>query len=696
MNTLAQRLSALGLGPREVKALAVPLLVVLMLAMMILPLPPLMLDFFFTFNIALSLVVLMVAVYTVKPLDFAAFPIILLFTTVMRLSLNVASTRAVLMDGHTGPGAAGKVIESFGHFVIGGNFAVGIVVFVILVVINFVVITKGAGRIAEVAARFTLDALPGKQMAIDADLNAGIIDQAEAKRRRQEVGQEADFFGAMDGASKFVRGDAIAGIMILVVNVIGGLAIGIIWHNLSAATAANNYVLLAIGDGLVAQIPALVISLAAALIVSRVGKDEDAGSQMTNQLFGAPKSLGITAGVMGIIGLTPGMPHFVFLTFAALCGFGAWWLTQQKAAAAASPATQAEVDRTAAPSNEATWDDLVPVDVLGLEVGYRLIPLVDKGQDGELLKKIKAIRKKFAQEVGFLPSSVHIRDNLELRPSAYQILLKGVVVGTGEAVNGMLLAINPGHAQVQLQGTPAKDPAFGLPAVWIESAQREYAQMHGYTVVDAATVVATHLSQVLTTQAAQLLGRAEVSQLVEHFAKFAPKLIEDVVPKMVSIAVFQRILQNLLEEGVHIRDLRSIVETVAEHAGQTQDPLELTARVRVALGTAIVQQIYGPVQELSMIAFEPELERLLGQAFMAGPDAGLEPGLAETLLRATQSAVERQEMQGLPPALLVPDRMRAPLARLFKRAAPRLKVVAHSEIPENSSIRVSTVLGVQA
>ncbi len=676
------------------QALAVPLLVFMVLAMMIVPLPPFALDLLFTFNIALALVVLMVAVYTRKPLEFAAFPIVLLLTTLMRLALNVASTRVVLTEGHTGPDAAGKVIEAFGHFVIGGNFAVGLIVFAILIVINFVVVTKGAGRIAEVAARFTLDAMPGKQMAIDADLNAGIIDDKEAKRRRAEIAQEADFYGAMDGASKFVRGDAIAGILILLINIIGGLAIGTLQHGLPLSAAVNNYALLSIGDGLVAQIPALVISIAAGLIVSRVGReDADMGTQMLGQLFSTPRVLGLTATILAILGVIPGMPWLVFLLLAAACGYAAWWLARRARQIQAQAVQPAPVE--ASPSQEASWDDILPVDVLGLEVGYRLIPLVDKGQDGELIKRIKAIRKKFAQDIGFLPPPVHIRDNLELKPSAYRVLLKGVVIGEGEAFNGMLLAINPGGITQTVPGTPTKDPAFGLPAIWIEPRTRDAAQVLGYTVVDCATVIATHINHLLLSHAGQLLGRQEVQALIEHIGRFAPKLIDDVVPKLIPLATLQRVLQNLLDEGVPIRDMRTIVETLADAAQRTTDALELTAQVRSALRASIAQALFGTTRELAVIALDPELEKVLMQSIGAGgaEAPAIEPGLVELIQRGAAQAAQRQEDMGLAPTLLVPDRLRVPLARLLKRAAPRLRVLGHAEVPETSTIRVSTVLG---
>ena len=686
-----QAAGKLGLGATLLKSLGAPVFIVMVLAMMVLPLPPFALDLLFTFNIAMALMVMMVASQMVRPLDFAAFPSVLLITTLLRLSLNVASTRVVLLEGHTGPGAAGKVIESFGHFLVGGNFAVGLIVFAILVVINFIVVTKGAERIAEVGARFTLDAMPGKQMAIDADLNAGLIDEKEAKRRRIEVGEEAEFFGSMDGASKFVRGDAIAGMLILVINIVGGFIIGVVSHDLSAGDAADRYVLLAVGDALVAQIPGLLISVAAAMVVSRVGKEQNIGNQIGSQVFGSSKALGITAGIIGTLGLIPGMPHLVFGLIAVAIGTLAWWIKRRDALAKAAPPAPAA---DAQPANaEASWDDLQPVDTLGLEVGYRLIALVDKTRAGDLHSRIKGVRKKFAQEVGFLPPAVHIRDNLELKPSAYRVLLRGAVVGEGEAFPGMLMAINPGGATVKLPGTVTVDPAFGLPATWIEERQRDMAQMNGFTVVDCATVVATHLSHLMQVNAARLLGRTETQQLVEHVTKQAPKLIEDVIPKMVGIATVQKVLQLLLEEGVHIRDMRSIVECIAEFAATVTDPAELARRIRVHLAPAIVQQIYGPTKELDVIALEPELERLVTQALTSPHGAALDPGVADTLTREAANTARKQEDLGQPACLLVPDVIRVPMARLLKRAAPRLKVLGHSEIPETHSIRIGSIIG---
>jgi flagellar biosynthesis protein FlhA len=679
------------LGGVGLRAAAMPMLIIMILTMMILPVPPFLLDLLFTFNIALAIIVLLVSLYTLKPLDFAAFPTVLLVTTLLRLSLNVASTRVVLLNGHSGADAAGKVIEAFGQFLVGGNYAVGLVVFFILVVINFVVITKGAGRIAEVSARFTLDAMPGKQMAIDADLNAGLIGEEDARRRRREISQEAEFYGAMDGASKFVRGDAVAGIIILLVNVIGGLVIGVMQHDLDVAHAAKIYTLLTIGDGLVAQIPALVISTAAGIVVSRVGSDQSIGDQLIAQLFNKSQVLMITAGILGIMGMIPGMPNFAFLLLAALLGGGGYLIAKRPAVVEAPAPEPAE----ASPSLEASWNDVVPVDTLGLEVGYRLIALVDKAQDGELLKRIKGLRKKFALDVGFLAPAVHIRDNLELRPNAYVITLKGVEIGRGESYTGMYLAINPGHVSNALPGAVTRDPAFGLPAVWVEAGMREQAQTFGYTVVDAGTVIATHLNHVMQTHAAELLGRQETQQLLDHVGRESPKLIEDLVPKLLPLGTVQKVLQRLLEEGVHIRDMRTIIEVLAEHGAKVQDAGDLTALVRVALGRAIVQQLYPGGHELQVMALEPNLERVLLQAVQSksGDAAGIEPGLVDTLLREAGAAAQQQERLGLPPVLLVPAELRVLLARFLRRAVSQIKVVAHSEIPDTSTIKVTALLG---
>ena len=685
-------------APGNIRQLAGPLLIILILSMMVLPLPAFVLDLMFTFNIAVSVMVMLVAMYTRKPLDFSVFPTILLVTTLLRLSLNVASTRRVLLEGHTGPDAAGKVIEAFGHFLVGGNTAVGLVVFIILTVINFVVITKGAGRIAEVGARFTLDAMPGKQMAIDADLNAGLIDEKEAKKRRAETSQEADFYGAMDGASKFVRGDAVAGILILGINVIGGLIVGVLQHNMELGQAATNYTLLTIGDGLVAQLPALIISVAAGLVVSRVGDEGDMGSQLIGQVFTNPQVLVLTAAILGILGLIPGMPNFVFLLLASGLGYLAW----RGGAQAPEAVEEAAAGPSAAPvippeSQDASWSDVTPVDVLGLEVGYRLIPMVDKGQDGELLKRIRGLRKKFARDIGFLAAPVHIRDNLELKPNDYRIVMKGVEIGTGSAFPGQFMAINPGRVAGPLSGRETTDPAFGLPAVWIDASQREQAHALGYTVVDASTVVATHINHLILSHASELLGRTETQALLEHIAKESPKLVEDLVPKLLPLATVQRVLQNLLDEGVNIRDMRSIVEVLAEHAPRVQDPLELTSRVRQALGRAIVQGLFPGNGEVQVMALDPGLERILMQAMGGGGDGGaIEPGLADTLLRETAAAAQRMEDIGLPAVLLVPAPLRWLLSRFLRRSVPSLKVIANSEVPETRLIRVSAMIAPMA
>lgn len=671
-----------------------PLLIVMLLAMMVLPLPPIVLDFLFTFNIAFSIIVLLVAMNTVRTLDFLVFPTILLVTTLLRLSLNIASTRVVLLDGHTGPGAAGAVIESFGHFLVGDNYAVGLVVFVIMVVINFVVITKGAGRIAEVGARFTLDAMPGKQMAIDADLNAGLIGEEEARRRRSEIAQEADFFGSMDGASKFVRGDAIAGILILMINIVGGLIVGVLQHGMDVGGAAKIYTLLTIGDGLVAQIPALIISTAAGLVVSRVGTEQNSGQQMMSQLFAKPQALVITGGIIGLMGLIPGMPHLAFLVLGGGLGAGAYFIHKrnlvQQQDTAAPVAAQAVAE-----THDVSWSDVTPVDTLGLEVGFRLIPLVDKAQDGELLRRIKAIRRKFAQDVGFLPPVIHISDNLDLRPNAYRITLKGVEIGMHEAQPGQFLAINPGRVTAPVSGTATQDPAFGLPAVWIDASQRDIAQQQGYTVVDAGTMVATHISQLIHANAADLLGRQELQQLIDHLSRDTPKLVEDVIPKLLPMVTLQRILQNLLEEGVHIRDMRTIVEVIAAHAARIQDAGELTALVRIALSRAIVQQLFPGKADLQVITLDPDLERLLMQSTQAGTADGLvfEPDLADTLMRGARQAAQQQEQLGLPAVLLAPGLLRPLLSRFLRRGIPRFSVLAHAEIPDARSIKVTSVIG---
>lgn len=646
------------------RMLTAPILVVLILMMLVVPLPTVLLDMLFTFNIVLSLIIMLVTLYLTRPLDFSAFPTALLFTTLLRLSLNVAASRVILLHGQNGEGAAGAVIESFGKFVVGGNYAVGIIVFAILVVINFVVITKGAGRIAEVSARFTLDAMPGKQMAIDADLNAGLIDQEEARKRRADVAQEADFYGAMDGASKFVRGDAVAAILILFINLIGGLIIGVFMHGLSVGDAAQNYTLLSIGDALVSQIPALVISMAAGIVISNVTTGQDVGRQLVSQLFTHPRVLAITAGILGLIGLVPGMPHLAFLGAAALLIGVLWWQHKRQKETAAQAQAAPEAAAPAEPE-EVSWEQIEPVDTLSLDVGYRLIPLVDRNQGGELLGRIRGVRKKFAQEMGFLVASVHIRDNLELRPGGYRIALKGVDIGSGDIFPDLLMAINPGQVMGELQGTPTKDPAFGLPAVWINKELRDRAQTLGYTVVDPSTVLATHLHHLLQTHAAELLGREEVEGLLAHLSKRSPKLVEDLVPKLISADRLRKVLQNLLTEGVPIRDMRTIAEVLAEHAGQVNDTDELTARVRLALGAYIVQSLSPNGQELSAAVLDGQLEQILLSSLRADPQqAAVEPGLAQRLMDKARDLMQRMEAQGATGVLLVSAPLRQFLARL--------------------------------
>jgi len=693
MANLAEKLRLPGnIKETQWQVLAGPVLIMMILSMMVLPLPAFILDLLFTFNIALSIMVLLVAMFTQRTLDFAAFPTILLFSTLLRLALNVASTRIILLEGHTGADAAGRVVEAFGHFLVGGNFAIGIVVFIILVIINFMVITKGAGRIAEVGARFVLDGMPGKQMAIDADLNAGLIGEDEAKRRRSEVTQEADFYGSMDGASKFVRGDAIAGILIMVINVIGGLLVGVVQHGMAVGQAGETYTLLTIGDGLVAQIPALVISTAAGVIVTRVATDQDVGEQMVGQLFNNPRVLMLSAGVIGLLGLVPGMPNFVFLLFTAVLLGLAWWQRGQQLAPKKQPESASLIKTQETPATaEASWTDVQLEDSLGMEVGYRLIPMVDHTQNGELLGRIRSIRKKVAQEVGFLPPVVHIRDNMDLPPARYRILMKGVEIGSGDAYPGRWMAINPGTAAGTLPGEPTVDPAFGLAAIWIDSALKEQAQIQGYTVVEASTVVATHLNHLIGQYASELFGRQEAQQLLDRVTQEMPKLTEDLVPGVITLTTLHKVLQNLLTERVSIRDMRTIIETLAEHAPVQNDPQELTSVVRVALGRAITQQWFPGSGEVQVIGLDASLERLLLQALQGG--GGLEPGLADRLLVQAQAALQQQEMSGAPPVLLVNHPLRALLARFLRRNLPQLVVLSNMELSDNRQIRMTATIG---
>jgi flagellar biosynthesis protein FlhA len=662
----------------------------------VLPLPAFLLDVFFTFNISLSIMILLAVIYVRRALEFAAFPTVLLGATLLRLGLNVASTRIVLMNGHTGSHAAGHVIAAFGQFVVGGNYAVGMVVFTVLVIINFVVITKGAGRISEVSARFTLDAMPGRQMAIDADLNAGIITQAEAIVRRQEVREEADFYGAMDGASKFVRGDAVAGILIVFINLFGGTIIGAAQHGMSLADAGHTYALLTIGDGLVAQIPALLLSVAVAILVTRVSRPHDMSQQIMSQVLGQPKALAVTSGILTLLGIIPGMPNLVFLGMAAACGASAYFTSKRKvAAAAAATAAPAAPAPVPAEQRELSWDDVEPVDLIGLEVGYRLIPLVDRNQGGELMGRIKGVRKKLSEELGFLVQAVHIRDNLELGPNSYRITILGAPVGESEVFPDRELAINPGQVSGTLPGTATKDPAFGLEALWIEKSRRDQAQALGYTVVDASSVIATHLSHLLQSHSHELLGHEELQHLLSRLGKTAPKLVEDLVPKMLPMSVVVKVLQYLLLERVPIRNLRTICETLAELAPKTQDPVQLVAAVRVALSRTIVQNIGGLRQELPVITLDPGLEQVLQDSMTGGGDTapGFEPGLADRIQTSLADSTRRQEAAGEPAVLLVAPKIRPWIARLMRHATPSLAVLAYNEIPENRRIRVIAAVG---
>ncbi len=691
IKNILQELPLSGLGA--------PLVILIMLAMVIIPMPAFLLDLFFTFNIAFSLIILLVVIYTLKPLEFAVFPTVILIATLLRLVLNVASTRVVLLEGHNGGDAAGKVIEAFGAFVIGGNFAVGIVVFAILVVINFVVVTKGAGRIAEVGARFTLDAMPGKQMAIDADLNTGVITQDEARERREEIAAEADFYGSMDGASKFVRGDAVAGIIILFVNVIGGLVIGMGQHSMSFSDAGEVYVLLTIGDGLVAQIPSLLLSTASAIVVTRVrGSRQDIGKQVSSQLFTNPRVLLITAAVMGLLGIIPGMPNLVFILLASSLSGIAWLLNRQSKQAELVEVEQAAMPAPVPEVKELGWDDVHQVDIIGLEVGYRLIPLVDKNQGGQLMTRIKGVRKKLSQELGFLIPSVHIRDNLDLVPTVYRISLMGVIVGEAEVMPDKEMAINPGKVFGHLDGIACTDPAFGLEAVWIDPNQKDHAQTLGYTVVDPGTVIATHLSHLLQTHAYELFSYEEAQQLLDNLSESAPKLVEGLVPKILPLGVIVKVLQNLLQEKVHIRDMRTIVETLAEFGSKSQDPDILTSAVRAALGRSIVQEISGVQKELPVITLEPDLEQLLQQSLQTAGEsgAGIEPGLAEQMFKSLQESAEKMEMEGKAAILLVSSYIRPWLARFVRHSISGLHVLAYNEIPEDRQVKVISTVGQRA
>jgi flagellar biosynthesis protein FlhA len=671
------------------RGFGVPLLLLIMLSMIMVPLPPLALDTLFTFNIALSVAILLTVIYVPRPLEFGVFPTILLVVTLLRLALNIASTRVVLLYGHTGSGAAGNVIEAFGEFVVGGSYAVGLVIFSILVIINFVVVTKGAGRVSEVTARFTLDAMPGKQMAIDADLNAGIIDQDSARQRRQEIREEADFYGSMDGASKFVRGDAIAGILILFINIIGGLVIGTVQHGLDFGSAARNYTLLTIGDGLVAQVPSLLLSTAVAIIVTRMSRSQDMGKQVFLQLFGDPRALWVTAAIMLVLGLIPGMPNVAFLAFAAICGFFAFRMSNAPPETQDSPAGSGEAPPAPA---DIGWQNVDPVDMIGLEVGYRLIQLVDRKHDGALVSRIKGIRKKLTEDLGFLIPPVHIRDNLDLAPNAYRISIAGAPIGEAEINPDKELAINPGQVFGKIAGEKTTDPSFGLEAWWIDGGQREEAQMQGYTVVDPATVVVTHLSQLLQSHSHELLGHEETQQLLQRLSATAPKLVEELAPKLMPMSVIALVLQNLLKERIPIRNIRKIAETLAEQGSKSQDPDVLTASVRVALGRSIVQNVAGMRSELPVLTLDPELERILNEATQDGASQGLEPGLVERLHKSLSERAQKQEVDGEPAVLLVAPNLRPWLARMM-RGIRNLHVLAYNEIPDDKRIQMVAAVG---
>ncbi|RDV25082.1 flagellar biosynthesis protein FlhA [Alteromonas aestuariivivens] len=677
--------------------LGAPIVLLAIMGMVILPMPPFLLDVLFSFNIALSLVIILVAVLTQRPVDFGIFPLVLLIATVLRLALNVASTRVVLLYGHEGGDAAGKVIEAFGAVVIGGNYAVGVVVFAILLIINFKVVTAGAGRISEVSARFTLDAMPGKQMAIDADLNAGYIDQDEARRRREEITAEADFYGSMDGASKFVKGDAVAGLFIMLINIVGGLFIGMIQHDLSFGNAMEVYTILTIGDGLVAQIPSLLLSVATAIIVTRENETQEMGKEIRSQL-GNRQALYIAAAVLFVMGIVPGMPHLAFLSFAAMAaGYGYWQGKQaeKEAEQAKVPATVQKDDGGMPEMKELGWDDVHQVDTIGLEVGYRLIPLVDKAQGGELLTRIKGVRKKLSQELGFLVPAVHIRDNLDLDPNVYTISMMGVTIGDAQLSHDEELAINPGQVFGKLDGRPTKDPAFGLDAVWIKPAKREHAQTLGYTVVDAATVVATHLSQLLTNNAYQLLGHEEVQQLLDMLAKNHPKLVEGLVPDILPLSTVVKVLQTLLFEGVPIRDMRTIVQTLSEYGPKSQDPDVLVSAVRIALKRLIAQEICQGGKEIPVITLAPELEQMLHKSLQAGGEdgAGIEPGLADRIQQSLQQASQQQELAGEPAVLLTSGMLRPVLSRFLKYSVAGLHVLSYQEIPDDKQIKIVSSVG---
>ena len=685
MSTIRHNLSKFDLS-----GLSVPVVVLVIMAMLVLPLPPLLLDFLFTFNILCALVVIMIAIGTRKPLDFSSFPTVLLFATMLRLALNVASTRVVLVHGHEGSHAAGRVVQAFGEFVIAGNYVVGFIIFGILMIINFVVVTKGAGRVSEVNARFTLDAMPGKQMSIDADLNAGIIDQDTAKKRRAELAQESDFFGSMDGASKFVSGDAMAGLLILIINMVGGLIIGVAQHDLPVSEAGRIYTLLTIGDGLVAQIPSLLLSLATAIIVTRVTTSESISEQASVQLAN-PTALFISAVILLILGMVPGMPHLMFIALAlASAGLGLMIIAREVQDEQAEKEEQEKSAATDVPK-ELDWDDVDQVDLIGLEIGYGLIPLVNSETGGELMTRVKGVRKKLSAELGFLVQPVRIRDDLNIDPDSYHIVLKGVVRGKGEVKVGRELAINPGHVYGQLEGIQTREPAFGLEAVWIEPSQRDQARTLGYTVVDAATAISTHLNKVLRENAADLLSHDETQQLLDKLAAKSPKLVEDLVPGKLSLGILTRTLQNLLTESVSIRDMRSIAEALTDASTRTQDPEQLTSMVRPKLGRMIMQSLVDAENGLQVMTLEPSLEQLLHnvlQQSQPGQPVVMEPGLADALFAGLRDGARTVEDMGHPAVLVVSPVIRGWLSKAVRFRVNDLTVLSYSEIPDDQAVKV--------
>jgi len=663
--------------------------------MLVVPLPSIALDVLFTFNIMAGLIIIMICINVHRPLEFSSFPLVLLLATMLRLSLNVASTRVVLLRGHEGPDAAGNVIASFGEFVIAGNYVVGFIIFMILMIINFIVVTKGAGRTSEVIARFTLDALPGKQMAIDADLNAGIIDQETALRRREEVGQESDFFGSMDGASKFVRGDAIAGLLILAINIIGGLIVGTTQNDLSFADAAEIYVLLTIGDGLVAQVPSLLLSLSTAIIVTRVTTSETTTNQTGDQLTN-PKALKITAIILTLIGLVPGMPHAVFIIAGAGLGLFAYHIDRKEILSERTALAQSKEEEDQV-ETELDWEDIEHVDQIGLEIGYGLITLVNENDGGLLLSRIRGIRKKLSAELGFLIQPIRIRDNLEIEPMLYNILIKGAVRGTGELKIGYELAINPGNVETSLEGIPTKEPAFGLDAYWISPSKVDEAKIAGYTIVDSATVVATHISALLRSNASDLLGHDETRAILDQVSLRSPKLIEDLVPDKLSIVTIMQVLKNILYESISIRDIHTILDTLLTESSKTQNSDELTALVRPRLGRLMIQNLVDLGEELNVITLDPTLEQMLIGSLAQSAQAGeliVEPSLIEGLIESVKTEKDAAENAGFPFVIVVAPPIRPWLARMLKQRFADVSVLAYTEIPEDQSIKVLARVGI--